>query len=128
MKYRVNILNDRRGMKDFLDLPGRIYADDPDWVAPVRDEVSRVLDPSKNPYFFNSILEKFVCYGDGTPLARAVSVIEASFCVEGSAPAREHAGSGRDDEAPREYLSQRQHRAHERDRHALRPYEHRRGK
>jgi hypothetical protein len=79
MNYRVDTVNGHRGMKDFLDLPYRVYHDDPDWVAPMRTEVSRVLDPSKNPYFRGADLRKFICYGKDKPLARAVSVINPAL-------------------------------------------------
>jgi hypothetical protein len=75
MSYRVEMVNDSNGMKDFLDLPSRIYNNDPLWVPPLLSEIRRTLDKNLNPYFSGSDLQKFVCYRDNEPVARAVSVI-----------------------------------------------------
>ena len=73
--YEVLTVSDARGMKDFLELPGRIYQDDPNWIAPLESEVRRTLDPGSNPYFANASLQLFVCYKDKKPVAREVIVI-----------------------------------------------------
>jgi hypothetical protein len=52
-----------------------IYRDDPNWITPLRSEITRVLDHAKNPYFKGVDLQKFVCYQDGHPVARALTVI-----------------------------------------------------
>jgi GNAT superfamily N-acetyltransferase len=35
----------------FIDLPWRLYADDPHWIAPLKTEVAGLMDPAKNPWF-----------------------------------------------------------------------------
>lgn len=75
MSYLVKIISDRKGMQDFLDLPSRIYHNDPDWVPPLRSETIRTLDPQKNPYFAGVDLQKFICYKGNEPLARIIAVI-----------------------------------------------------
>lgn len=75
MTCTIKKINDHKGMQDFLDLPYRIYRDDPNWVAPLQSELRRTMDPDKNPYFEQVDLQKFVCYRDGEPVARAITVI-----------------------------------------------------
>jgi hypothetical protein len=75
MSYQVKIISDRKGMKDFLELPMRIYRYDPCWVQPLKSETARTLDPGKNPYFTGADLKKFICYKGDEPVARAISVI-----------------------------------------------------
>jgi len=75
MSYQVTIINDRKGMQDFLDLPYRIYHNDPDWVPPLKSEIIGTLDQTKNPYFTGVDLQKFVCYKENEPVARAIAVI-----------------------------------------------------
>ena len=75
MSYHVKIINDEKGMHDFLDLPYRIYKNDPCWVPPLRSELARTLNDKKNPYFDGVDLQKFVCYDENGPVARVVSVI-----------------------------------------------------
>jgi len=75
MSNHVKIISDQEGMQDFLDLPYRIYKNDPSWVPPLRSEIVRTLDEKKNPYFGGVDLQKFVCYDGNEPVARAISVI-----------------------------------------------------
>ncbi len=75
MSYRVHIVRDGSALCDFLDLPERVYHNDPFWVAPLRSEVVRTLDARKNPYFRGGDVQKFVCYHGAQPVARAVSVV-----------------------------------------------------
>jgi hypothetical protein len=75
MSYQVKIINDRKGMQDFQDIPFRIYSKDHDWVPPLKSEVARTLDQKKNPYFAGADLEKFICYKENEPVARAIAVI-----------------------------------------------------
>jgi hypothetical protein len=75
VSYRVHIVDDARSLRDFLDLPDLIYRKDPAWVAPLRSVITQTLDPRKNPYFRGGDVQKFVCYHDALPVARAVSVI-----------------------------------------------------
>ncbi len=76
-KYKVATVNDEKVMKDFLELPNRIYCGDSNWVAPLESEVRRTLDPRSNPYFTNATLQLFVCYKNDKPSARCVAVINS---------------------------------------------------
>lgn len=75
MPYNVIEVSGRKGLDDFLKIPLEIYHDDPNWIPPQTSEVRRILDPSKNPYFKNVILKKFVCYSGDRPVCRSILVI-----------------------------------------------------
>jgi hypothetical protein len=75
MSYQVKIIDDPKGMQDFVDLPFSIYHNDPEWVPPLKSEITRTLDHNKNPYFMGVDLQKFVCYKEDEPVARAIAVI-----------------------------------------------------
>jgi len=75
MPYKVKIVSGSDSMKDFLEIPARIYRNDPCWVPPLKSETERILDRENNPYFFNASLCKFVCYHNGDPVARSIAVI-----------------------------------------------------
>ncbi len=79
MAYKVQIVISKKGMDDFLDLPGRIFRNDPCRVAPFRSEVKRVLDQKRNPYFHTSRLTLFVCYDRDIPVARLAVVINPAY-------------------------------------------------
>ena len=48
---RIQPVEDRRALKQFLQMPASLYADDPNWVHPLLFERLEHLDPKKNPYF-----------------------------------------------------------------------------
>lgn len=75
MSHSVCDVCNRRTMRDFLDVPDRIYRDDPNYVPPLKAEVRRTLDRDRNPYFDGTVLRLFVCYADGIPVARTAIVI-----------------------------------------------------
>jgi hypothetical protein len=38
-------------LKDFIDLPWKVYAQYPNWVPPLKKEVRRILDPRRHPFW-----------------------------------------------------------------------------
>ena len=46
--------------KAFVDLPWRLYADDPNWVPPLKDEVYSLITPGKNPFFGHAEAQYFL--------------------------------------------------------------------
>jgi hypothetical protein len=63
-------------LKVFLDLPFRLYAKDPNWVAPLYLERYEHLDPRKNPYFRHAEAELFLAFKGSRPAGR----ISAQSC------------------------------------------------
>ena len=61
---------DRKGIRDFLQVPFVTYANDPNWVAPLFLERKDHLDPAKNPYFQHADVQLFVAYRNGKPVGR----------------------------------------------------------
>ena len=47
---RIEQVTTKKGLNQFIDMPARIYRDDPAWVAPLKFERMGVLDKNKNPY------------------------------------------------------------------------------
>ncbi len=44
-------VNSSRTVKNFLDVARFIYAADENWICPLDQDIERVFDPSKNPFF-----------------------------------------------------------------------------
>ncbi|MET0251950.1 MAG: N-acetyltransferase [Novosphingobium sp.] len=61
-------------LKAFIDLPYRLYADDPHWVPPLRAEVTELLDPKKNPFFEHATVQLFLARD---PARRVVGRVSA---------------------------------------------------
>lgn len=71
---RVESAWDKRTFRDFLRLPYRIYAGDPNWVAPLLMDIKKMFDREKHPFHSHSEVEPFVAYRDGKPVGRIVAV------------------------------------------------------
>ena len=37
--------------RDFIDLPKRLYENDPHWICPLDSDVEAIFDPSRNVFF-----------------------------------------------------------------------------
>lgn len=63
----------RKQLNQFVDLPWRIYADDPNWVPPLKLEVKNTLNPKKHPFFQHGDAAKFLAVRDGQVVGRIVA-------------------------------------------------------
>lgn len=72
----VRPVRGKEDLRAFLDVPFAIYADDPNWVAPLHVERIEHLDPARNPYFRHAEVELFLAFRGG----RAVGRISAQLC------------------------------------------------
>lgn len=69
----VSTKADRRA---FVDLPFRLYADDPAWVPPLKDEVHALITPGKNPWFEHGEAQLFLSRADGRVTGRISAHID----------------------------------------------------
>lgn len=62
--------------KAFVDLPFRLYADDPNWVPPLKSEVHGMLTPGKNPWFDHGEAQLYLATRDGRATGRISAHID----------------------------------------------------
>ena len=62
--------------KAFVDLPYRLYANDPNWVPPLKDEVHALITPGKNPWFEHGEAQLFLAEADGRATGRISAHID----------------------------------------------------
>lgn len=62
--------------KAFIDLPFRLYANDPNWVPPLKDEVYGLITPGKNPWFEHGEAEFFLAERGGQVVGRISAHID----------------------------------------------------
>ncbi len=67
--------NGTPAMRDFLALPGELYADDPAWIAPL-DFMKREQVSAKNHFFEHARFRAWVAYRDGRPVGRISAQID----------------------------------------------------
>ncbi|MCA1582840.1 MAG: N-acetyltransferase [Acidobacteria bacterium] len=65
----------KKELSRFFDVADRIYADDPLWVAPIRDDVAKVFSP-KNPFFLHGEIQLFVASKDGRDAGRIAAIVD----------------------------------------------------
>lgn len=46
--------------RDFIDLPKRLYKNDPHWICPLDSDVEAIFDPSRNVFFSHGILTRWL--------------------------------------------------------------------
>lgn len=69
----VSTPTDRRR---FIDLPWTLYRDDPHWVAPLRSEEVKKLDPERNPFFEHADVQLLLAVDNGRPVGRISAHID----------------------------------------------------
>lgn len=70
----VEVVNTAKRMKQFIELPFRLYADDPQWVAPLRSDMKRLMSPRHNPFFREAQIEHFLAVDEQGRAQGRVSV------------------------------------------------------
>jgi hypothetical protein len=64
----------KQQMKEFLDLPYRIYKGTSQWVPFFRADVRAMLDPKKHPFYEHSEAQGFLVKKDGVVVGRVVAM------------------------------------------------------
>src|SRR5262249_12347157 len=69
-------LGDKKGLNEFVDLPFRLYRNEPHWVAPLRMDIKKLLDRKKHPFYANAEAEFFLARRDGQTVGRVAAIID----------------------------------------------------
>ncbi len=56
--------------KAFIELPYRLYANDPNWVPPLRVDAYELITPGKNPWFEHGVAQLFLARRGDTVVGR----------------------------------------------------------
>lgn len=66
-------------LKDFINLPWKIYAEYPSWVPPLKAEVRRMLDPRKHPFWEFSERILFLARRGPETVGRIAGIIDRRY-------------------------------------------------
>ncbi|WP_380781477.1 N-acetyltransferase [Sphingomonas sp. R86520] len=66
----------KKDRKIFVDLPFRLYADDPHWVPPLKSEALGLITPEKNGWFSHAKGQLFLAEEDGRVVGRISAHID----------------------------------------------------
>lgn len=75
----VERVSTRRELRQFLELPARLYAGDPCFVQPLLAERRDFLDPARNPFFRHATVELFLARRAGSVVGRIAAVEDRSY-------------------------------------------------
>ncbi|HWA57394.1 MAG TPA: hypothetical protein VG692_09080 [Gemmatimonadales bacterium] len=64
----------RADLAEFIAFPYRLHARDPNWVPPLRMDVAKLLDPSKNPFFEHAAAQYYLATRDGRTVGRIAAI------------------------------------------------------
>ena len=70
LSMEIHEVVSRRHLKQFLNLPQEIYADDPCWISPLLVDVKEFLDPKRHPFLLHAAAAKFLAMRNGRPVGR----------------------------------------------------------
>ncbi len=72
---RVVEINDEATAKEFLQLPFLLYKNDPNWIAPLKQDIEKVFDPAKNKFFHHGECIRWILYDEKKPIGRIAAFI-----------------------------------------------------
>jgi len=72
----ITPVTNKRERKAFVDLPFRLYADDPYWVPPLKGEALGLITPEKNGWFSHAKAQLFLAHRDGRLVGRISAHID----------------------------------------------------
>ena len=70
MTLTIRPVESRRDRKTFVDLPFRLYADDPNWVPPLKSEALGLITPEKNGWYSHAKAQLFLAEEGGRTVGR----------------------------------------------------------
>ena len=71
--------DDKKLLKEFVELPYRLYRGDPYWVPPLRIAVKELLDREKHPFYANAEAEFFLARRDGQVVGRVAAILDRNY-------------------------------------------------
>jgi hypothetical protein len=74
MSVQVRAADSKSDFARFVDLPWRLYRNDPAWVPPLKDDVRLLFNRAKNPFFEHGDVQPFLAWKDGRVVGRITAV------------------------------------------------------
>ncbi len=75
-ELRIQPVGTKAATESFIDLPFRLYANDPNWVPPLKDEIRGLVTPGKNPWFDHGEAQLFLARRAGRVVGRISAHID----------------------------------------------------
>ncbi len=72
----IRTVQSKADLKHFIELPYRLYRNDPVWVPPLRDEQKSTFDPARNPMFDHCTTALFLAEEGGQIIGRVSAFVD----------------------------------------------------
>jgi GNAT superfamily N-acetyltransferase len=69
-------VNSRKERKEFLSLPWKLYANDPNWIPPIRHNQKELVNYRKHPFYENAEVQTFIARKNGETVGRVAAIID----------------------------------------------------
>jgi hypothetical protein len=85
--YEIVEVRTRRHERTFLDVPRRIYADDPAWIPHLEQDIRKIFDPRKNKAFRHGQITRWILVdGEGRPAGRVAAFVDERTAYKAGQP------------------------------------------
>jgi len=75
MALQIKPVETRRERKEFLELPWKLYRDDPNWIPPLRQNQKELVGFAKHPFYEDAQAQTFLAYRDGVACGRIAAIL-----------------------------------------------------
>ncbi len=84
-KFEIKAVSTEFERATFLDIPGKVYQNDPNWVPPIRSSIAKQLVPD-SPFLEYGQFQQFIAVesGSAAPMGRIVAAINQRFIAQES--------------------------------------------
>ncbi|MBK9758924.1 MAG: hypothetical protein IPO90_02855 [Flavobacteriales bacterium] len=73
---KISEATDPRTLQDWERLPWKIYANDPNWIPHLKQDVEKVFDPAKNKLLKEGAIARWILYSNsGDPIGRIAAFV-----------------------------------------------------
>ncbi|MFT3825942.1 MAG: GNAT family N-acetyltransferase [Chitinophagaceae bacterium] len=73
--------------KEFIDLPGKLYKNDPHWIRPLDSDVQAIFDPTRNVFFDHGQCTRWILKDDtGSTIGRIAAFINEEKAYKNAQP------------------------------------------
>ncbi len=76
---QVELVTNKHSLKQFIDLPWKIYKGDVHWVPPLKRDIKETLNTRKNPFWKHATRKLYIAWKDGEVVGRIAAIIDENY-------------------------------------------------
>ncbi len=75
----ITLATTKKERKQFINFPYQHYADDENWIPPLKMEQKKLIDTENNPFYKNGDIALFLAEQDGKPCGRIAAIQDRRY-------------------------------------------------